>query len=105
MKKDSQQVIKCLSLSANTVQRRIKEMAIDVEKTMITELQNAKFAIQLDESTFGTANLLMAYVRFYSPSLNDTVDEFLFAKYLETDSKGETIFLCLREYLNKHSFQ
>ena len=34
----------------------------------------------------------MAYVRFYSPSLNDTVDEFLFAKYLETDSKGEIIF-------------
>ena len=31
----------------------------------------------------------MAYVRFHSSFLNDTVDEFLFANYLETDSKGE----------------
>ncbi|XP_023233556.1 zinc finger BED domain-containing protein 5-like [Centruroides sculpturatus] len=103
MKKDSQLVLKCIPLSANTVQRRIEEMADDVERTLTSELQHCKFAIQLDESTFGSSNLLMAYVRFHSPSLNDTVDEFLFAKYLETDSKGETIFLCLQDYLNKHN--
>ena len=45
----------------------------------------------------------MAYVRFHSLCLNDTVDEFLFANYLETDSTGEAIFLCLEEYLNKHN--
>lgn len=67
-------------------------MADDVEKILTSELQHCKIAIQLDESNFGNSNLLMAYVRFHSPSLNDTVDEFRFAKYLETDSKGETIF-------------
>ncbi|KAF2365106.1 Ribonuclease H-like domain [Trinorchestia longiramus] len=76
-------------------------MAFDVEQTVTSELQHSKFTIQLVESTFGSSNILMAYVRFYSPTLNNTVDEFLFADYLETGSKGKTIFLCLKEYLNK----
>lgn len=103
MKTDPQPVLKCIPLSGNTVQRRIEEMANDVERTLISELQHCKFAIQLDESTFGSSNILMAYVRFSSPSLNDIVDEFLFASYLNADSKGETIFLCLEDYLNKHN--
>ncbi|KAF2349391.1 hypothetical protein FHG87_019853, partial [Trinorchestia longiramus] len=94
--------LKSIPLSARSVQRRIEEMAFDVEQTVTSELQHSKFAIQLDESTFGSSNILMAYVRFYSPTLNNTVDEFLFADYLETDSKGKTIFLCLEEYSNKH---
>ena len=96
MKTDPQPVLKCIPLSGNTVQRRIEEMANDVERTLISELQHCKFAIQLDESTFGSSNILMAYVRFSSPSLNDIVDEFLFASYLKADSKGETIFFMLK---------
>jgi len=34
MKKDSQPVLKCIPLSANTVQRRIDEMADDVKKKL-----------------------------------------------------------------------
>ena len=45
----------------------------------------------------------MAYVMFHDSLLNDTVDEFLFVNYLETNSTGETIFSCLEEYLNKHN--
>ena len=67
-----------------------------VERTLISELQHCKFTIQLGESTFGSSNILMAYVRFHSPSLNDIVDEFLFASYRKTDSKDETIFLFRR---------
>ncbi|KRY13214.1 Zinc finger BED domain-containing protein 5 [Trichinella patagoniensis] len=85
MKKDSEPVLKCIPLSAKTVQRRIDEMASDVEKTLVSELQHCKFSIQLDDQ-----------------SLKCIVDEFLFANYLKGDAKGETIFRCLEHYLKEH---
>ena len=101
MKQDSERILKCVSLSARTVSWQIDEMSDDVEKTLGSELQHSKFSIQLDESTFGSSNILMAYVRYKSPSLKCIIDEFLFAKYLRADSKGETILQCLEDYLNK----
>ena len=103
MKKDSQVVLMCLPLSANAVQLNIEEMANDVEKTLTSELQHCKVAIQLDKSTFGKSNILMAYVRFHSSSLNAIVIEFLFTTYHETDSKGEIIFWGFEKYLDKHN--
>ncbi|KRZ00798.1 Zinc finger BED domain-containing protein 5 [Trichinella zimbabwensis] len=85
------------------MQRRIDEMASDVEKTSVSELQHCKFSIQLAESAFGCSNILMAYVRYYSQSLKCIVDEFLFANYLKGDAKGETIFRCLEDYLKEHN--
>ncbi|KAL1243881.1 Zinc finger MYM-type protein [Trichinella spiralis] len=76
MKKDSEPVLKCIPLSAKTVQRRIDEMASDVEKTLVFELQHCKFSIQLDESAFGCSIILMEYVGYYSQSLKCIVDEF-----------------------------
>ncbi|OUC40838.1 hypothetical protein D917_03783 [Trichinella nativa] len=61
LKKDSEPVLKCIPLSAKTVQRCIDEMASDVEKILVSELQHSKFSIQLDESAFGCWNVLMAY--------------------------------------------
>ena len=103
MKKDSQTVLKCIKLSANTVQRRIDEMADDWKKTLASELQHCKFSIQLDESTFGSSNLLMVYVRYNSPSLKCIINKFLFGKYLKGDAKSETIFQCLVDYLKEHN--
>ncbi|KRZ00565.1 Zinc finger BED domain-containing protein 5 [Trichinella zimbabwensis] len=103
MKKDSEPVLKCIPISEKTVRRRIGEMASDVEKTLVSELQNCKFSIQLAESAFGCSNILMAYVRYYSQSLKCIVDEFLFANYLKGDAKGETIFRCLEDYLKEHN--
>ena len=78
-------------------------MADDVKKTLTSELQHCKFSIQLDESTFGSSNVLMAYVRYNSPSLKCIADEFLFGKYLKGDAKGNTIFQCLVDYLKEHN--
>ncbi|KRZ66926.1 Zinc finger MYM-type protein 6 [Trichinella papuae] len=103
MKKDSEPVLKCIPISEKTVQRRIDEMASDVEKTSVSELQYCKFSIQLAESAFGCSNILMAYVRYYSQSLKCIVDQFLFANYLKGDAKGETIFRCLEDYLNEQN--
>ena len=49
-------------------------------------------AIELVESSFGSLNTFMIYVRLHNSFGNITVDEFMLANYLETDSKGETIF-------------
>ncbi|KRX34992.1 Zinc finger BED domain-containing protein 5 [Trichinella murrelli] len=103
MKKDSEPVLKCIPLSAKAVQRRIDEMASDVEKTLVLELQHCKFSIQLDESAFGCSNILMVYVRYYSQSLKCIVDEFLFANYLKSDAESDTVFRCLEDYLKEHS--
>lgn len=103
MKKDSHTVLKNLPLSNNTVQRRIDEMADDVEKTLASELRDSKLSLQLDESTFGSSNLLMAYVRYYSQSQKNIIDEFLFANYLTGDAKGETILQCVQQYFEKHN--
>ncbi|KRX69404.1 SCAN domain-containing protein 3 [Trichinella sp. T6] len=102
MKKDSEPVLKCIPLSAKAVQRRIDEMASDVEKILVSELQHSKFSIQLDESAFGCSNVLMAYVRYYSQSLKCIVDEFLFANYLKSDAESDTVFRCLEDYLKEH---
>ena len=102
MKKDSVNVLKSLPLSANSVKRRIDEMAEDIEHMVVSELKNSKFSIQLDESVFGVSAILMAYVRYVSKRKGEVIDEVLFAKYLETDGKGVTIFRCLQEYLNKY---
>ena len=71
------------------------EMANDIEKTLTSELPHCKFDIQLDETTFESLDILMAYMRILSSSLKGTVDEFLLANYLETDSISETTFSCL----------
>ena len=71
---DSERMLRCVSLSAGTVSRRIDEMSNNVEKTLGSDLQQSEFFIQLDESTFCISNILMAYVR--CNSLECVIDEF-----------------------------
>ena len=102
MKEDSSSVLKCLTLSNSTVQRHIDEMALDVEKTIISELGGSKLEIPLEELTFSTDNIPMAYVRSCSASVKCIVDEFLAVKYFKLDSKCETISKTLQEYFQFH---
>ena len=94
-------MLECVSLGAMKMSRRIIEMSNDVEKSLGSELQHSKFSIQLDESTFGSSNILMAYVRYNSLSLECIIHEFLFAKYLTAVSRDDAILRCLEDYLNK----
>ena len=66
MTNDFQVVLICIPLSANTVLRYFEEIVSDVDKTLTLELQHYKFASELDGSTFGGSNILIAYVRFHS---------------------------------------
>lgn len=81
MKKDSQSVLKNLPLSISTVQRRIDEMVDDVGKILVSELQDSKLYLQLNESTFGSKNLFMDSVKNYSQSQKYIINKFLFGKY------------------------
>lgn len=58
-------VLKCLWLSVNTMKRQIDEMTENVGKTVASELIHSKFSIQLDEPTFGSSAILMAYIRYF----------------------------------------
>ncbi|KAG0438169.1 SCAN domain-containing protein 3 [Dictyocoela muelleri] len=92
-------IVKKISLSNSTVQRRIDEMAQDVENILCVYLKSSFFSIQLDESTLpDNASLLLAYVRFIKDEKIN--QELLFAETLKTDTKGESIFLVFKEFFS-----
>ncbi|KAF2360367.1 hypothetical protein FHG87_008875 [Trinorchestia longiramus] len=86
-------VTKSIPLSNNSVQRRVDEMSEDVEDILCNILkrqfgQFGQFGVQLDESTLpNNEALLSGYVRFIKSSA--VVQELLFAKELETDTRVE----------------
>lgn len=95
-------VLKRIPLSNNTVQRRIDEMSSDIESFLCNHLQKTHFSIQLDESTLPSNEaLLLAYVRFIVEE--EIHEELLFARTLETDTKGESIFNVLSNFFTEKS--
>ncbi|XP_077967023.1 zinc finger BED domain-containing protein 5-like isoform X2 [Styela clava] len=92
-----------VSLSNNTVKRRIEEMSVDITDQVIAGVRNSKFgfALQLDESTDVTnCCQLLAYVRFIQ---NDTVKtELMLNHELSTTSKGKDIFNSLDNFFKEN---
>ncbi|XP_008180996.1 protein ZBED8-like [Acyrthosiphon pisum] len=77
-----------LSLSDNTVKRRIDELALDIKNQLIHKLKySVFFAIQCDEST-DVANCcqLLVYCRFINEQ--SIAEELLFSQALNSTSKG-----------------
>uniref|UniRef100_UPI00358E234A protein FAM200C-like n=1 Tax=Myxine glutinosa TaxID=7769 RepID=UPI00358E234A len=72
-------------------------MSTDVEDKLCSELRSTHFAIQLDESTLRDSEaLLLCYVRFIRDQ--EMVEEMLFARSLQTDTNGSSIFQTLEKY-------
>uniref|UniRef100_UPI00358EEF9D protein FAM200C-like n=1 Tax=Myxine glutinosa TaxID=7769 RepID=UPI00358EEF9D len=72
-------------------------MSSYVEDKQCSELRSTHFAIQLDESTLRDSDaLLLCYVRFIRDQ--EMVEEMLFARSLQTDTKGSSIFQTLEKY-------
>lgn len=104
MERDPTQVLKSIPLSNDTVARRIDEMGADTEEQLCAILRETPFSLQLDETTTADNNaLLMAYVRYSASNSQEMAEEFLFSKYLDTDTKGQTIFNALDAYLQEKS--
>uniref|UniRef100_A0A3Q3VS94 HAT C-terminal dimerisation domain-containing protein n=1 Tax=Mola mola TaxID=94237 RepID=A0A3Q3VS94_MOLML len=80
--RDPTPALKSIPLSNDTVPHRINEMDTDTEEQLC-----------LDETTTSDNNaLLMAYVCCKTFDGQEMDEEFLFSKYLETETKGQTIF-------------
>ena len=98
--KSPEQVIKSIPLSNNSVQRRVDKMAENVKETLSKMLMTTKLSLQLVESTLlGNESLLLAYVCFIKDG--SLCQELLFARLLETDTKGESVYQAVEE--KKHS--
>ena len=92
--------MKSIPLSGNSVQRRVDKMAENIEETLSEMLVITDFCLQLDESTLpGNESLLLAYVRFIKGG--SLCQELLFARLLETDTKGESVYRAVEEYFQK----
>jgi zinc finger BED domain-containing protein 5/7/8/9 len=92
-----------VSLSNNTVSRRIDEMASNVKEKLIQDIKKSKFfAIQIDESTDLTDFAqLLTYVRYEKDQLID--EEFLFCEPLPTNTTADEIFRKLNEFFSKNN--
>ncbi|CAL9700336.1 unnamed protein product [Knipowitschia caucasica] len=88
-----------ISLSDNTVKRRIDDMAENVLNQLVTRIKESRFyAIQIDESTdiAALANLL-AFVRYEHDG--DIHEDFLFCKPLPSNTTGEAVFEAINDFM------
>uniref|UniRef100_A0A5S6QY11 DUF4371 domain-containing protein n=1 Tax=Trichuris muris TaxID=70415 RepID=A0A5S6QY11_TRIMR len=73
-------------------------MVKDVEDVLCNILRRTRFSLKLDESILpGSEALLLAYVRFIHD--DNLVQDLLFARELEIDTKGESVFFVLKNFL------
>ena len=83
---DNAKKVNLVSLSNDTVRRRIDDMSANIKDEVMNQLQNAAcelFAIQLDETTDTTdCAQLLVYARYVYN--HDFKDEFLFCSALDT---------------------
>ena len=88
--------IKEISLSNNTVQRRIQEMAIDIKEQVIEKINASPFfAIQLDESTdVAQCSQLMVFARYV----------FFFCRALEATTKADDVMAYISSFFEEAKF-
>ena len=90
-----------IPLSNNTVQRRIEDIAMDIEQQVIEEVKKSPyFAIQLDESTdVSNCATLLCFVRYKGKT--DFKEELLCYIDLPGRTTGPEIFRLLYTYFSE----
>lgn len=80
-----------ISLSNNTLQRRISHMSLDVKEQVLDEIKASPlFSFQLDESTdVASCSQLLVFMRYIHSC--DIKEEFLFCSALETTTKTDDV--------------
>ena len=80
-----------VSLSNNTIQRRIFKMSMDVKEQIFTKINASPlFSFQLDESTdVSSCSQLLVFVRYINSG--NIKDEFLYCSALESTTKADDV--------------
>lgn len=96
--------LSAVSLSNDTVRRRIHDMSADILDQVVQEIKSAPLpicSIQLDESTdVANCSQLMVYVRYINDG--DFKDEFLCCKPLERTATALDVFEAVDSFLRQH---
>ncbi|XP_068234222.1 zinc finger BED domain-containing protein 5-like [Palaemon carinicauda] len=94
-----------VSLSNNTIQRRISKMSMDVKEQVLTEIKGFPlFSFQLDESTdVSSCSQLLVFVRYINSG--DIKDEFLFCSALETTTKADDVMEKVSTFFQEEDLQ
>ena len=75
-------------------------MSDNIQEQLCMILKTTEFSLQLDESTLPDKKLLLfTYVRFVKDE--NLMEEFLFAKELETHTIGESVFQLVVGFFNE----
>ena len=91
-----------VSLSNDTVTRRIVEMSDDIECQMLEKIKASYYSIQLDESTdISNSALLLAFVRYCADG--NIHDDLLFCKELPTRTTASEVMRCLDSHFTNKS--
>ena len=76
------QKLKAVTLSNNTISRRIDKISYDINDQLVAKMRENEFNLQLEEATTSTSKkdaYLICYVRFIDNDDN-IVEDFLFCK-------------------------
>uniref|UniRef100_UPI00358F67E6 SCAN domain-containing protein 3-like n=1 Tax=Myxine glutinosa TaxID=7769 RepID=UPI00358F67E6 len=94
-----------VSLSNNTLQRRISHMSMDVKEQVLDEIKDSPlFSFQLDESTdVHSCSQLLVFVRYIHS--DDIKEEFLFCSALETTTKAVDVMEKVSTFFHTEGLQ
>ena len=89
-----------ISLSNDTVKKRISEMSQDILLQVVEEIRSSSiFSLQLDKSTDVSSCVhLLVYARYIFE--NNIKEQYLFSEPLPTTCKGEGVFRVVKVFLN-----
>ena len=103
---ESAKKLNTLSLSNNTVKRRIEDMSRDILSQVLVEIKNSNqgFSIQLDETT-DVSNCAQLLVFAGYVVGHGIKEELLISSMLEGTTKGEDIFQLVNSFFQEHELK
>ena len=98
---DQAKKLNAVSLSNNTIRRRVDHMAEDILAQVIEEVKSSpvKFCLQFDESTdISSCAVPLGFIRY----VYMIKEEFLLCENLTTTTKGEDVFNTVSRFLERN---